>query len=85
MNPKDFSNEQLIGWGGADVFNQALMLAKRGQVLKADWDDSTAIATGEIALPSGWNMKTGFELLSNGRIKSQCPCLARTWWRSPSC
>ena len=53
MNPKDFSNEQLIGWGGADVFNQALMLAKRGQVLKADWDDSTAIATGEIALPSG--------------------------------
>ena len=74
MNPKDFSNELLIGWGGADVFNQALMLAKRGQVLKADWDDNTAIATGEIALRSGWNMKTGFELLPNGRIKSQCPC-----------
>ena len=40
MTPKDFTNEQLIGWGGGDVFNQALMLAKRGQVLRADWDDA---------------------------------------------
>ena len=46
MTPKDFTNEQLIGWGGGDVFNQALMLAKRGQVLRADWDDATASATG---------------------------------------
>ena len=74
MTPKEFTNEMLIGWGGQDVFRQALVLAKRGQVLRADWDDATASATGEIALPSGWNMKTGFELLANGRIKSKCPC-----------
>ena len=74
MTPREFTNELLIGWGGGDTFNQALMLAKRGQVLRADWDDATASATGEIALPSGWNMKTGFELLPNGRIKSKCPC-----------
>ena len=74
MTPKDFTNELLIGWGGGDIFNQALMLAKRGQVLRADWDDATGCATGEVALPTGWNMKTGFELLENGRIKSKCPC-----------
>ena len=74
MTPKEFTNELLIGWGGGDVFNQALMLAKRGQVLRADWDDATASAAGEVALPSGWNMKTGFTLLENGRIKSKCPC-----------
>ena len=26
MTPKELTNEILIGWGGAEVFNQALML-----------------------------------------------------------
>ena len=74
MSPKDFTDKILIGWGGADVFNQALMLAHRGQVRSADWDEESSSATGEVALPSGWNMKTGFTLLPDGIIRSNCPC-----------
>ncbi|MGN0847187.1 MAG: SNF2-related protein [Kiritimatiellia bacterium] len=74
MTPKDLTNEILIGWGGAEVFNQALVMAKRGQVVSADWDDATGEATGKIAQSSGWEMQTGFTLLSDGRIKSHCPC-----------
>ena len=46
MTPKELTNEILIGWGGADVFNQALVIAKRGQVVKADWNDAKHEATG---------------------------------------
>ena len=74
MTPKELTNEILIGWGGAEVFNQALVLAKRGQVVKADWDPATHKATGKIAQSDGWDMPTGFTLQDDGRIKSHCPC-----------
>ena len=74
MTPKELTNEILIGWGGADVFNQALVIAKRGQVVKADWNDAKHEATGKIATSSGWDMPTGFTLEANGRIQSHCPC-----------
>ena len=72
MTPKELTNEILIGWGGADVFNQALVIAKRGQVVKADWNDAKHEATGKIATSSGWDMPTGFTLESNGRIRPHC-------------
>lgn len=74
MTPKELTNEILIGWGGVEVFNQALMLAKRGQVVRADWDAATCKATGKIATGNGWDMPTGFTLQANGRIVSHCPC-----------
>ena len=74
MTPKDFTNEILIGWGGVEVFNQALHLAQRGQVVKADWHAAESRATGKIATSSGWDMPTGFILEPSGRIRSQCPC-----------
>ena len=39
MTPADFTNDILIGWGGGEVFNQALSLAQHGSVLRAEWDD----------------------------------------------
>ena len=74
MSPKELTNEILIGWGGADVFNQALHLGRQGRVVKADWDPATCKATGKIAQPDGWDMPTGFTLQSDGHIRSHCPC-----------
>ena len=74
MTPKDLTNDALIAWGGADVFNQALVLAKRGQVVRADWDDAAHKGTGKIATPSGWDMPTGFTLRADGLVVSHCPC-----------
>ena len=76
MTPKDLTNEILIGWGGPDVFNQALRLAQRNQVARADWDAATHTATGRIAQSDGWAMPTSFTLHDNGRITSHCPCRA---------
>ncbi|MGN0852199.1 MAG: DEAD/DEAH box helicase, partial [Kiritimatiellia bacterium] len=74
MSPRDFTSETLIRWGGADVFNQALVAAKKGSVFKADWDDAAHAATGEFCLPTGIVMKTGFTLEADGYVKSHCPC-----------
>ncbi len=74
MTPKDFTDKLLTGWGGGDIFNQALVLAHRGQVKRADWHAESSTATGEITLPNGWDMKTGFELRPDGLIRSHCPC-----------
>ena len=74
MSPKDFTNEMLIRWGGADIFNQALVSAKKGSVFKADWHEAKHTATGEFYLPTGVVMKTGFTLEADGYVKSHCPC-----------
>jgi len=74
MTPADFTNDILIGWGGADVFNQALGLAQRGSVLRAEWDDVEHVISGEIAGPTGYPMKTSLEVLDDGTIISHCPC-----------
>ena len=74
MTPRDFTEKLLIGWGGADVFNQGLRIALGGQVTGAEWDDATGRATGKIARPDGWDMPTGFTLSANGDVKSHCPC-----------
>ena len=74
MTPRDFTEKLLIGWGGADVFNQGLRIALGGQVTGAEWDDATGRATGKIARPDGWDMPTGFTLSANGDVKAHCPC-----------
>ena len=74
MTPKDFTHALLSGWGGTEVFSEALKMAQRGQVVRADWDGATSEATGGVMLPNGWEMKTGFTLQPDGRIRSHCPC-----------
>lgn len=74
MTPADFTSELLIGWGGPDVFNQALNLVQRGGVLRAEWDDKNHVISGEISGPSGYPMKTSLEVLDDGTIISHCPC-----------
>ncbi len=74
MTPKDLTNEMLVGWGGSEVFTQAMALAKKGAVVKAEWDAEKHEVSGAIALSSGWDMRTGFTLKDDGSIISHCPC-----------
>ena len=74
MTPADFTNDLLIGWGGADIFNQALNLAQHGSVLRAEWDAVEHVISGEIAGPTGYPMKVSLEVLDDGTIINHCPC-----------
>ena len=74
MTPADFTNDLLIRWGGADVFNQALHLAQRGNVLDAEWDGVEHAIRGRIAGPTGYPMSVSLEVLDDGTIISHCPC-----------
>ena len=47
MTPADFTNDILVAWGGAEVFNQALALAQRGGVLRAYLDEKTVLKSLE--------------------------------------
>ncbi|MBO7167026.1 MAG: SNF2 helicase associated domain-containing protein [Kiritimatiellae bacterium] len=74
MSPADFTFEQMIAWGGADVFNQALHSVKGKSVLSAHWNDETKTATGEVINKNGYSMQTGFVLNNRNIITSKCPC-----------
>ena len=74
MTPADFTNDILVAWGGAEVFNQALALAQHGSVLRAEWDDVEHVISGEVSGPTGYPMKVKFEVLDDGTIRSHCPC-----------
>ena len=74
MTPADFTNDILIGWGGGDVFNQALHLAQQGGVLRAEWDDVDHVISGKVSGPTGYPMEVSLEVLDDGTIISHCPC-----------
>lgn len=74
MTPADFTNDILVRWGGADVFNQALRLAQHGGVLHAEWDDVDHVISGKISGPTGYPMEVKLEVLDDGTIISRCPC-----------
>ena len=74
MTPADFTNDILIGWGGGDVFNQALHLAQQGGVLHAEWDDVDHVISGKVSGPTGYPMEVSLEVLDDGTIISHCPC-----------
>ena len=69
------TREELIGWGGPEVFNQALALCQSGDVTDVSYDDETLLVSGKIEQPSGWAMPVSFKLEPGGRIKSNCPCV----------
>ena len=74
MVKSGISREELIGWGGPEVFNQALALCNSGDVTDVRYDDDTLTVSGKIEQPSGWAMPVSFKLEAGGRIHSNCPC-----------
>ena len=76
MVKSGITQKELIGWGGADVFNQALGLCQAGLVVDVVYNDETLTVSGKILQPDGWGMPVTFHLEENYTIRSDCPCEA---------
>ncbi len=74
MIKSGITQEELIKWGGAEVFNQALALCNSGDVKNVSYDDENLLISGKIEQPDGWEMPVSFTLKAQGRIQSHCPC-----------
>ena len=74
MVKSGITREELIQWGGDEVFNQALALCNSGDVSDVTYNDDTLEICGKIEQPNGWAMPVRFKLEAGGRIKSFCPC-----------
>ena len=74
MVSSGISKEEIIGWGGAEVFNQALAICNSGDVRDVRYDDDTLTVSGRIEQPGGWEMPVSFRLEAGCRVKSDCPC-----------
>ena len=74
MVKSGLTKDELIAWGGVEVFNQAFALCNSGDVKDVAYDDDTLVVSGKIIQPSGWEMPVSFKLLAEGRIRSLCPC-----------
>ena len=70
------TQDELIRWGGPEVFNQALALCNSGDVEEAVYDDEMLTIRGKIARPDGWSMPVSLTLNPGERITSHCPCRA---------
>ncbi|MBS7286955.1 MAG: SNF2 helicase associated domain-containing protein [Kiritimatiellae bacterium] len=75
MVKSGISREELINWGGEEVFNQALALCNSGDVKDVVYDDEKLTVSGKIVQPSGFEMPVSLKLLENERIQSLCPCV----------
>ena len=75
MVTSGITREELVQWGGEEVFNQALALCNSGDVHDVVYNDDTLEITGKIEQPSGWAMPVKFKLEAGGRIHSECPCI----------
>ena len=62
MVKSGITREELISWGGSEVFNQALTLCNSGDVTDVRYDDDTLTVSGKIEQPSGWAMPVSFKL-----------------------
>lgn len=74
MITSGITQEEIIGWGGSEVFSQALALCNSGDVLCASYDDDSLVISGKILQGGGYEMPVSFKLMPGGRIKSMCPC-----------
>jgi len=74
MTPEDLTNDILIGWGGQDVFNQAISIGRRNAVVWAEWDAREHVIKGAITQSTGFDMPVSFELFDDGTVRSHCPC-----------
>ena len=69
------TQDELMSWGGVEVFNQAVMLCNAGDVSDVTYDDETLVVKGKIAQPNGWAMPVSFRLERGRSIHSDCPCV----------
>ncbi len=74
MITSGITQEEIIGWGGQEVFSQALALCNSGDVVSASYDDDNLVISGKILQPDGFEMPVSLKLMPAGRIKSMCPC-----------
>ena len=75
MVKSGITKEELIEWGGPEVFNQAFALCNSGDVKDVSYNDDTLVVSGKIEQPNGWAMPVSLKLMPGGRIKSMCPCV----------
>lgn len=69
-----FTQQQLISWGGQEVYEQAKADEKRGAVHRADINGD--VVTGVILRDDASEISTGFKVMPGGFIESRCPCPA---------
>ena len=74
MIKSGITQEEIIKWGGAEVFNQALAICNCGDVKSVEYDDDKLLISGKIEQPNGWEMPVSLTLKAQGRIQSHCPC-----------
>ena len=74
MIKSGITQDEVISWGGEDVFNKALPIVTSGDVHDVTYNDETLEIRGKIEQPSGWEMPVSFFLKPGGRIESHCPC-----------
>ncbi|MGN0854141.1 MAG: SNF2-related protein [Kiritimatiellia bacterium] len=74
MARSGITQDELIKWGGPEVFNQALGLCNSGDVTDVTYDDEKVSISGKIARSDGWAMPVSLTLAEQGRIVSHCPC-----------
>lgn len=74
MPRSGITRDEIIKWGGPEVFNQALSLVNSGDVAEVRYDDETVTISGKIERPDGWAMPVSLKLKEQGRIESHCPC-----------
>ena len=74
MVKSGITRQELIGWGGIEVFNQAVALCNSGDVTGVRYNDDTLTVSGKIEQPDGWAMPVSFKLEASGRVTSHCPC-----------
>ncbi len=75
------TREELVKWGGPEVFNQALGIVNSGGVVEAEYDDDTLEIRGKIEQPGGWAMPLSLKLEREGMVRSMCPCRTNQVYR----
>ena len=74
MVKSGITKEEIIAWGGAEVFNQALAMCNSGDVTDIKYDDEKLEISGKIIRQDGWAMPVSLTLKDKGTISSHCPC-----------
>ena len=70
MPKSGITKDEIVAWGGPEVFNQGLALCNSGDVTDVAYDDETLEISGKIDRGDGWAMPVSLKLEAKGRITS---------------